>query len=87
MSGTTIENSGATADTGNRYTICQRSGMKYKPGVLVKEPITNLWVHPNFLDPAHPQLRVRVKAEDLHGSIRPEAKDVFITTAVSPDDL
>ncbi len=85
-SGTTIENTGATPYWNNANTVCQRSGKKVKPGVLVLE-WTNLWVHPDYLDIRSPQDFVRVRAEELRGSIRPEAENVFITTRVLASDL
>ena len=82
---TDITNSNATAYWGNTYNVCQRSGRKYKPGTLIQESYTGLWVHPDHAEPRHPQLAVRVKAERLTGSIRPEpAPDTFITTAIDP---
>ena len=67
-------------DTANRFNICQRSGMRAKPGSLVREPITNLLVLPEYVDPYEQQLRVRDKAELLTGSIRAEPADNFITS-------
>ena len=64
-----------------------RSGRKVKPGTLVRE-WTGLMVHPDYLDRRSPQDMVRVRAEDLEGSPRPEpANDYFITTAITADDL
>jgi hypothetical protein len=82
-----ISNANATQDTGNRYTICQRSGMKAKPGSLVQEHYTGLWVLPEFADHFPDQLLVRNRAEDLRGAQRPEREDVFITTTVTPESL
>lgn len=84
---TDITNSNATQDTQNRYEICQRSGKKALPGSLQREPITNLWVLPEYLDPYELQLRVRVKAELLTGSIRPEPSDNFIDSISDPTTL
>jgi len=86
MSGTPIENSNATPYWGNSYNVCQRSGKKCKPGTLVRE-WTGLWVHPDYLDRRSEQDFVRVSAEKLTGSIRPEPEDKFISTAISPNDL
>ncbi len=86
MAGTTIENSGATPYWNNSYNICQRSGKKVKPGTLVVE-WTGLKVHPDYLDIRSEQDFVRVRAEKLTGSVRPEAANKFITTAISADDL
>ena len=88
-SGTTLTNNTATAYWSNANTVCQRSGRKVKPGTLVREPVNNLWVHPDYVDPAHPQIfGIRDKAEKKTGSVRPEpASDYFITTAISAEDL
>lgn len=85
-SGNVITNSGATQTWGNTYTMCQRSGRKYKPGVLVKE-WTGLWVHPDYLDLRSEQDMVRDKSENLTGSERPESEPVFISTPVQASDL
>ena len=83
----TVVNTDATPYWDNSYTVCQRSGMKYKPGTLVKE-WTGAWVHPDFLDIRSEQDYVRVRAEKLRGSIRPEAVDVFLTDGqITADDL
>ena len=83
---TDLTNSTATPYWDNSYNVCQRSGKKVKPGTLVQE-WTGLWVHPDYLDQRSEQDFVRARAEKLEGSIRPEPNDVFITTAVSADDL
>ncbi len=85
-SGTVIVNSNATQTWGNTYNTCMRSGKKVKPGTLIQE-WTGLWVDPDFVDKRTEQDFVRTRAEELTGSIRPEADDVFITTDVSVDDL
>ena len=84
--GVAIVNSTATADSG-RYEACQRSGRKAKPGELIQEAYTKLWVLREYSDPYPEQIRVRVSAESLTGPLRPEASDVFITTSVSAEDL
>ena len=84
---TELTNSTATAYWGNANTVCQRSGRKVKPGTLILEPITNLWVHPDYIDPPHPQLFTRSKPEKKNGSPRTEAADVFVTETVLASDL
>ena len=82
-----IVNTEATQPTANSYNVCQRSGKRYKPGALVQE-WTGLWVYPDYLDHRSQQDFVRVHAEKLDGSIRPEAQDVFLSdNEVTLDDL
>ena len=86
-SGTAITNSNATQPTGNSYNVCQISGHRAKPGELV-ERWDGLLVLPRFSEPRSEQDFVRVHAEKLDGSIRPEpAQDNFITTDIDPSDL
>ena len=84
---TDITNDTAGQDTGNRYEVCQRSNFRAKPGTLVREPITNLLVLPEYVDPFEPQLRVKDKAESLTGSVRPESSDQFIDSISDPTTL
>lgn len=86
--GTPITNSGATQDTENRYTICQVTGFRVKPGEL-----TTTWdgklVRQESFDIKHEQLRVRPQAESLTGPERPEpASDTFLAdNEVKANDL
>ena len=84
--GVSITNASATQPTANSYNVCQRSGKRYKPGELIQE-WTGLWVHSDYLDHRSQQDFVRVHAEKLEGSIRPEAIDNFITTSVTAESL
>ena len=84
--GTAITNTGATQPTGNSYNTCQLSGYRAKPGELV-ERWDGLLVLPRFSEPRNEQDFVRVHAEKLSGSIRPEAIDNFITTSVTAESL
>ena len=85
-SGNVISNSGATQTWGNTYTMCQVSGFRAKPGELQRR-WDGLWVLPQFHEPRNAQDFVRGKSELLTGSERPESAPVFITTAVTQDDL
>lgn len=77
---TDLTNNTATVDT-NRTSVCQRSGMKVKPGELVRE-WTGLWVHIDNVDKRSAQDFVRHRAEEMRGSPRPESADKFITTTI-----
>jgi len=71
----------------SNYEICQRSGRRAKRDELVYEPLSNLWVIPEYLDPTHPQIFIRsVTDEPSRGSLRPEGVDTFVTS-VAPEDL
>ena len=85
-SGASLVNSDAIEDSQNRFSVCQFSGFRALPGELVKSAYGELSL-PKFAEPRHMQERVRVHAENLEGSPRNEAPDVFITTAVTIDDL
>ena len=85
--GVTIENLGATTDVPVNYEIDQRSGFRYKPGILIKEDYTGLWVHPDNSEIRHPQTRVRSRPEHQKGALNPEQEDNFISTAITQDDL
>ena len=89
--GTTIENTTATEDTGNRTNVCMLSGFKAKPGQLIKR-YDGLWVLPKFWEPRNEQDLLRAKSENQHGSIRPEpSTDQYISdlypSGVTTDDL
>jgi len=81
-----IQNTGANTDPGNNFCICQISGWRYKPGEL-KRQWDGLWVGPDRYTERHPQDFIKVRAESLTGSKRPEGSDTFISTAVTQDDL
>ena len=85
-SGASLANAIAQTDSQNRYNVCQFSGFRALPGGLVKSGYGEK-VLPKYAEPRHMQERVRVHAESLEGSPRNEAPDVFITTAVTIDDL
>ena len=77
----------ATADSGNRYNICQRTGFKQKPVQLSTE-WTGAKVCPESYDKRPDQLRVRARAaESLEGPKRPEPADVFVSTSTAPSAL
>ena len=81
-----IVNTEAIADSSNRFNVCQMSGFKALPGELVESGYGEL-VLPKYAEPRHMQERVRVRAEQLEGSPRNEAPDVFITDEITIDDL
>ena len=81
-----IENAGALPDTGNRYTVCQRSGWKIRPNELSRE-WNGARVRPWSFDERNDQDYVRNKAEHLRGALRPEPADVFVSVPVTADDL
>ena len=88
---TEITNDTATEDTGNRYNVCQRTGVRVLPGTLVRE-WTGLMVRRESLDIRSQQDLLRAKSENQHGSIRPEpSTDQFISDlypdGVSTDDI
>ena len=76
----------ATADSGNRYNICQRTGFKQKPVQLSTE-WTGSKVRTESYDKRPDQLGVRARAESLEGPKRPEPADVFVSTSTAPSDL
>ncbi len=86
MAGTPIVNSNAVDTWGNTYNICDFSGFKAKPGELIPT-WSGLMVLPEYWEPRNAQDFVRVRAEHLEGSPRPEGADKFITTRVLATDL
>ena len=85
--GTTIENTSATQDSGNRYNTCERSGFKAKPGELVMDGYGSM-VLPEFAEPRHTLDRVRARPEHQTGSTRPEQTDNFLSDGdVTADSL
>ena len=90
----TIDNPGegvGDTDADNRYNVCQRSGFRAKPGELIQESYTKLWVLPEFAEPAHPQIYLRSTGPDKpnRGALRPDdtGRELFIATSVAPSDL
>jgi hypothetical protein len=89
----TVDNPGAgvgDTDADNRYTVCARSGFKARPGELVQESYTKLWVLPEFSEPAHPSIYVRSRPEQLNrGALRPDDTgiELFVSTSTAPSDL
>lgn len=81
-----ITNTEAQADSQNRYNVCQRSGFRALPGELVKSGYGEL-VLPKYSEPRNMADFVYNKAEQLEGSPRNEAPDVFITDEVLAEDL
>ena len=81
-----IINTDVNTDSGNRFNICQFSGFRALPGELVKSAYGEMSL-PKFAEPRHMQERVRVHAENLEGSPRNEAADVFITDEITAEDL
>ena len=81
-----ITNTDAIADTDNRFNVCQFSGFRALPGELVESGYGEM-VLPRFAEPRNIQERVRAQAENLQGSPRHEATDIFITTEITADDL
>ena len=75
-----------TPASANSYNVDQRTGFRVKPGSLVTD-----WTGTKTLrehaDKYEAQFRVRVKAELLEGSIRPEASDNFIDSISDGDSL
>ena len=90
VDGTTIENTGATTDSGNRYEICQRSGFRAKPGELVKDGY-GIWCLPEYADRRHPSDFDRRRGGDKpsRGATSPDdtGREIFISTAVTVNDL
>ena len=82
--GTSITNTSATQPTGNSYSVCQLSGYRAKPGELTQR-WDGLWVLPRFSESRSEQDFIRVHAEKLEGSIRPESEDTFISADLDPD--
>ena len=86
--GTTISNSTASQDSGNRYNVCERSGWKCRPGSLVRDGQTGAMVLPEFAEPRHDLDRVRARPEHQTGSTRPEQTDNFLADGeVTADSL
>ena len=81
-----ITNTEAIADSSNRFNVCQFSGFRALPGELVESGYGEL-VLPKYAEGRHMQERVRVRAEQLEGSPRNEAPDVFITDEILAEDL
>lgn len=69
--GVVIQNTNATPYWSNTYEICDVSGRKCKPGVLV-ERWDGLMVHPDHWEPRHPQELLRPTHERGQGATRPD---------------
>jgi len=90
--GTPITNSGATTSLQSNYEICPVSGFKLYPRgdrlTEYRKRWDGQWVRAESLDPRHPQEFIRSRGnEPQRGPKSPEPDDVFISTAVTPDDL
>ena len=81
-----IANTEAIQDSSNRFNVCQMSGFRALPGELVESGYGEL-VLPKYAEPRHMQDFVTNRAEELPGSPRHEAPDVFITDEITIDDL
>ena len=81
-----ITNTEAVQDSSNRYNVCQFSGFRALPDELVESGYGEL-VLPKYAEPRHMQDFVTNRAEELPGSPRNEAPDVFITDEITIDDL
>ena len=81
-----ITNTEAVAPSKHWQNICQRSGFQALPDELVESGYGEL-VLPKYAEPRHMQDFVTVRAEQLEGSPRNEAPDVFITDEITIDDL
>ena len=81
-----IANTEATEPSSNWQNICQFSGFQALPGELVRSAYGELCL-PKYAEGRHDQELVRVRAEQLPGSPRNEAPDVFITDEITIDDL
>ncbi len=81
-----IVNTEAQEDSQNRFNVCQRSGFRALPGELVKSGYGEL-VLPKYAEPRNMADFVRNRAEQLEGSPRDEAPDVFITDEITSEDL
>ena len=92
MSDTPIVNTNATADTGNRYNICDYSGFRAKPGELVPT-WDGLMVLPEFWEPRNDADFVRTRPENQRGALNPEPVgnptfvDELYPNGVTQDDL
>lgn len=66
--------------------ICQRCGFRYKNYQLFEEPITQLKVCEECLDPRHPQDFVKARADGKPVPyIRPEPPEVSVGPSVNED--
>ena len=83
---TSITNDNAITDPPVNYEVCQRTGFRVPKGTLRQE-WSGLWVRPESFEPRHDQLRLQSRPERQTGSPRPEQDNLFITTAISADDL
>ena len=87
LSGTAIVNTN-TSDVKSQYEISDRSGFKVWPGDLVKDGhIEGMMVTKKEHDGRHPQEHVRSVRDRQYGPVSPEISDVFISTAITSDDL
>ena len=88
--GTVVRNLDAEEDTKNRHNICDISGIKCKPGVLIRQR-DGLWVHPDYYSPRNIQDFVKSRPEKKRqGALRPEpvGDETFLTAnEVSSEDL
>ena len=81
-----IANTEAITDSSNRFNVCQFSGFRALPDELVESGYGEL-VLPKYAEPRHMQDFIHTVAEQLEGSPRNEAPDVFITDEITIDDL
>jgi hypothetical protein len=73
---------------GDFYRICDRCGRKIRSSES-KRTWDNLWVCPNDWEPRHPQELLNPAPSDRQAvdDPRPRPENVFITTAITQEDL
>ena len=88
VSGTAITNAFAT-ESPSQYIIDDRTGfrMSVREGLVQDGHLSSVMTRNKSRDSFHPQEMVRSTSDSGKGPQNPEADDVFISTAISVDDL
>ena len=81
-----IENLDAETNTHTNYEICPRSGRKAYPGEMIRDKYTLEFVLKRYSDTAQQEPR-SFSSTSGTGPQRAETDDIFITVAVTIDDL
>ena len=82
-----ITNTSAEAGVTNNL-ICDRTGFRVPVSEGLKREWNGRMVRKQSWEPRHPQDYIRARTtEESKGSPRPEQADVFISDAISVDDL
>ena len=86
--GETITNATAT-EVKSQYIIDDRTGfrMSVREGLVQDGHLSSVMTRNKSRDSFHPQEMVRSTSDSGRGPQNPEADDVFISTAISVDDL